>query len=160
MTLRESLAGSGLLALAVAAGTAIVPASAPAHHVNAVRICELRDPHHSFYQHWYSAPILINGAGGRRVGRIVIATPALGLPDWKFCAVAVKRRHRHKRRMSVTIGFRDAPGVHARNRGRFRRYAGPVYLRGTYRDDGNRYVEVKGRIGRRGFGIVVLRPPR
>ena len=85
MTLGESLARGGLPALAVGVVTAITPAAAPAHHVNAARICEQADPHHSFYQHWYSAPILINGAGGRRVGRIAIATPALGLPDWKFC---------------------------------------------------------------------------
>jgi hypothetical protein len=160
MTLRGSLAGSGLLALVVGVGTAISPAAAPAHHVNAVRICERGDPHQRLYQHWYSAPIQINGAGGRRVGRIVIATPALGLPDWKFCAVAIKKRHKHRRRMSVAIGFRDAPGVHARDRGRYRRFAGPVYLRGTYRDDGNRYVEVKARIGKRGFGIAVIPPPR
>ena len=154
MTLGESLARGGLPALAVGVVTAITPAAAPAHHVNAVRICEQADPHHSFYQHWYSAPILINGAGGRRVGRIAIATPALGLPDWKFCAVAIKKRHKHRRRMSVTIGFRDAPGAHARDRGRYRRYAGPVYLRGTYRDDGNRYIEVKARIGKRGSGSL------
>jgi hypothetical protein len=62
--------------------------------------------------------------------------------------------------MQVTIGFRDAPGVHAKDRGRNRRYAGPVYLRGTYRDDGHRHIEMRGRIGKLGLGIHVLGVPR
>jgi hypothetical protein len=74
--------------------------------------------------------------------------------------VAIKKRHKRKRRMAVTIGFSDAPGVHARDRGRYRRFAGPVYLQGTYRDDGDRYIEVRGRIGKLGLGIHLLRPPR
>jgi hypothetical protein len=43
--------------------------------------------------YWDSSPILIRGAGGRRVGRISITTPAIGRPDWKLCAVAIKKRH-------------------------------------------------------------------
>lgn len=160
MILGRSLAGSGVLALAIGVATAIAPSASRAHHDKVVRICEKRDPRHGFYQYWDSSPILIRGAGGRRVGRIAIATPALGLPDWKLCAVAIKKRHKRKRRMAVTIGFTDAPGVHARDRGRNRRYAGPVYLRGTYRDDGDRYIEVRGRIGKLGLGIHQLRPPR
>jgi hypothetical protein len=159
VTLRSSLARSGLLALAIGVTTAIAPSASRAHHDKVVRICENGDPRND-YQYWDSSPILIRGAGGRRVGRIAIATPAIGLPDWKYCAVAIKKRHKHKRRMAVTIGFGDAPGVHARDRGRHRRYAGPVYLRGTYRDDGDCYVEVRGRIGKLGLGIHLLRPPR
>jgi hypothetical protein len=160
VTLGRSLARSGLLALAIGVATAIVPSAPLAHHAKAVRICEKGDPQHDFYQYWDSSPILIRGAGGRRVGRIAIATPAIGLPDWRYCAVAIKKRHKRKRRMAVTIGFSDAPGVHARDRGRYRRFAGPVYLRGTYRDDGDRYIEVRGRIGKLGLGIHLLRPPR
>lgn len=159
MTLERSLARSGLLALAIGVAAAIAPSASLAHHDRALRICENGDPRND-YQYWDSSPILIRGAGGRRVGRIVIATPAIGLPKWKYCAVAIKRHHRRKRRMAVTIGFADAPGVHARDRCRCRRFAGPVYLRGTYRDDGDRYIEVRGRIGRHGLGIHQTRPPR
>ena len=78
MTHGRSLARSGLLALAIGVATAIVPSAPRAHHDKAVRICEEGDPRNDFYQYWDSSPILIRGAGGRRVGRIAIATPG----DW------------------------------------------------------------------------------
>lgn len=116
-----------------------------------------RDPQHDQYRYGDSSPILIKGAGGRRVGRIAIATPALRLPDSKCSAAVIKKNYSANRPLAVTIGLGDAPRLHARNRGRYRHYAGPVYRRGTYRDDGDRYIDVRGRIGELGLGIDLLR---
>jgi hypothetical protein len=57
--------------------------------------------------------------------------------------------------MKVRVGFWPGGPWH-RDVGRFRRYAGPVYIGGTYAQDADRTIEVKGTIGRgwnRGFAL-------
>jgi hypothetical protein len=139
---KEPLAVAATLSLA-AACLAGAP-TAQAHHNRATRICEKGHPGH-VYGFQRSRPIKRND--GTRVGRLVLTYRAIGAPRFRNCAVALRTSHHRKARMKVRIGFWPNGPWH-RDVGRFRRYAGPVYIGGTYAQDGDRTIEVTGTIGR------------
>jgi hypothetical protein len=130
---------------------------AQAHHDSATRICELRDPG-TDYVDPESRPI--RNSNGKRLGRLVFVYRPLGGRTFKVCAVALRKRHRHERYMRVQIGLNGwPPRKYHRNKGRFRRYAGPVYLGGKYRRFSGRYIIVQGWIARTGYALFFTPVP-
>jgi hypothetical protein len=157
---RTLAAGPAVIAgslLALAGATLARAPMAQANHDSATRICELGDTG-TDYVDPESRPIRNNS--GKRLGRLVFTYRPLGGRTFKVCAVALRKRHRRERHMKIQIGFNGwPPRKYHKDSGRFRRYAGPVYLGGTYRRYGGRYIIVQAWIARTGYRLFFTPVP-
>ena len=114
-------------ALLVCAGLLGAAAPARAHHDSATRICERDDPAGPGFNYIRLKSKPIRTEAGRQAGRLVV-TGRAGKNKVRFCAVTLRKRHKHKLHMFACIRFGEAPIHYHYDEGNYRRYAGPVYL--------------------------------